>query len=75
MIALARGGALETVLQNQTGIFFNEPTAEALTTAVQEFERKTFDRSAIQRRAAQFSRERFRRELESRVKINNHAHI
>jgi hypothetical protein len=46
-----------------------------LTTAVHEFERKTFDRSAIQCRTAQFSRERFRRELESRVKISKHARI
>jgi len=38
VIALGRGGALETVIEGQTGIFFKEPTAESLVAAVERFE-------------------------------------
>ncbi len=38
VIALARGGALETVVDGKTGLFFAEPTATSLNDAVSRFE-------------------------------------
>jgi glycosyltransferase involved in cell wall biosynthesis len=38
VIALARGGALETVIDGTTGIFFDQPTFEALNLAINRFE-------------------------------------
>lgn len=38
VIALARGGALETVIPRKTGLFFDDPTAECLNVAIAAFE-------------------------------------
>ena len=63
MIAFASGGALDTVVDGETGVFFREQTPEALSEAVARFERIQFDPYAIQQHARRFSTERFRREL------------
>lgn len=39
VIAYARGGALETVVDGETGIFFEEQTPEALNAAIERWER------------------------------------
>lgn len=38
VIALGRGGLLETVVADETGVFFSEPTAGAIAGAVERFE-------------------------------------
>jgi glycosyltransferase involved in cell wall biosynthesis len=63
VIALAAGGALETVVENRTGIFFHEPTEEALSSAVSRFERSVWDSGEIRRHAEQFSRDKYREKL------------
>lgn len=37
VIAYGKGGALETVVENETGLFFEEQTADALCAAIQKF--------------------------------------
>lgn len=37
MIAYGRGGALDSVVDGETGMFFHEQTTEALEQAVREF--------------------------------------
>jgi glycosyltransferase involved in cell wall biosynthesis len=61
VIAFGRGGATETVVDGETGIFFNEQTAEAIVKAVDEFElcREKFDRAKIRKNAERFSTGRF----------------
>lgn len=59
VIAYGRGGALETVLDPQTGVFFREQTPEALMEAVQELEQRTFDAQAIRQNALRFSEQAF----------------
>ena len=68
VIAYAGGGALETVT-SQTGIFFHEPTCEALMGAVRvmERERQRFVQEEMVRNAARFGRERFKREIAGEV--------
>ena len=63
VIAYAAGGALDTVVEGSTGIFFGEQTPEALQDAVVRFQRASFDQHVIRRHAQQFSAERFAREL------------
>jgi glycosyltransferase involved in cell wall biosynthesis len=58
VIALGRGGALETVRHEETGLLFDEPNVDSLATTLERFTEMTFDRSAIRRHAEQFSRER-----------------
>ena len=40
VIAYGRGGSLETVVNNVTGLFFMEQTADAIIKAVEDFEMK-----------------------------------
>ncbi len=58
VIALRKGGALETVVENQTGIFFNEPTVKSLADAIQRFETMSFSSQTIRDRARLFDRQR-----------------
>lgn len=63
VIALGRGGALETVEADRTGVFFPEQTVESLAEAVRRFQNIKFDADYIRSHAEKFSEERFRREL------------
>lgn len=39
VIAFRKGGALDTIVEGETGLFFNEQTIPSLTAAIEEFER------------------------------------
>ena len=56
VVAFARGGALETVIDGQTGILFHEQTAEALSKAVEymELNYSNFDPENLRAFAMQF---------------------
>jgi glycosyltransferase involved in cell wall biosynthesis len=68
VIALRRGGALET-LTPETGLFFDAPTPEALIDALGRFEafERHFQPAAARARAELFSEERFRSAFRSKV--------
>jgi glycosyltransferase involved in cell wall biosynthesis len=61
VIALAKGGALETIIDGVTGVFFDEQSAQGIVDAVHKFEaiEQPFDPAAIRARAEMFSSERF----------------
>jgi glycosyltransferase involved in cell wall biosynthesis len=59
VVALARGGALETVVPDQTGILVDELTAAAFADAISHTLDRRFDPVAIRRHAEQFGRQRF----------------
>lgn len=59
VIALAKGGALETVIDGETGILFTESTPESLIQAVASCETKTWNQQALRNHALTFSREHF----------------
>jgi glycosyltransferase involved in cell wall biosynthesis len=63
VIAYAAGGALDTVLDGQTGLLFHEQTPEALADAIRRMEFADFDPVAIRHHAERFSVGRFKREL------------
>lgn len=69
IIAYGRGGALETVIEGRTGLFFDEQTEESLLAAVDRFEdiEETFDPAEIRRHASQFDREVFKAKFRARV--------
>jgi glycosyltransferase involved in cell wall biosynthesis len=73
-VALAKGGALETVTPD-TGILYREPTEEALTEAMREVGRRRYDAAALRRQAIQFSRERYRAEMKSLLETAYRAHL
>lgn len=59
VIALRKGGALETVIEGKTGVFFQDPTAESLTRVLAQFDVTRYTPGACRSRGAQFSREHF----------------
>jgi glycosyltransferase involved in cell wall biosynthesis len=65
VIAYGRGGALETVTPDQTGIFFHRQETEDIIDAVEEFETGPgrFDPRGIRKNAERFSTERFLKEF------------
>lgn len=65
VIAYGSGGARETVIENITGVFFQEQTAESLTDAVQRFEKsfESFSPAPIVQNSQRFSKPRFIRKF------------
>ncbi len=69
VIAYGRGGALETVVEGKTGLFFEQQTVEHLIGAIDAFEDQpvNFDPWVIRQNAERFSVQRFQREFQSFV--------
>lgn len=65
VIAYRKGGALETVTDGKTGIFFDQPTIESLTTAIRRFisMEDQFKPEFIHQQAQKFNKQRFQREM------------
>ena len=72
VIAFAKGGVVETVIDKQTGVFFDEQTEESLNFAINEFEELQFDQTLIRNHALSFSHEVFEKKMrdfvESKIK-------
>jgi len=59
VVAYARGGVLETVVKDLTGVFFEEQNEEALLEAVQQCAARKWDSSVIRKNAERFSEQNF----------------
>jgi glycosyltransferase involved in cell wall biosynthesis len=59
VIAYAAGGALETIVEGRTGVFFRDQSVGALAEAIRGFERVTFDSREIRTHASRFDVEPF----------------
>ena len=62
VIAFGRGGATETITPD-TGVFFEEQTADSLLSAMEQFEKTSFDPSLARMNAERFNTARYEREL------------
>lgn len=68
VIAFGRGGATETIIDGETGIFFPEQTVESIRSAVERFEMDgKVDSEKCRARAEQFSDRRFKSEFAALV--------
>lgn len=66
-IALRAGGALETILDGVTGMFFDEPSAASLAGVLRGFAPERFDAQHLRAHAEQFSPARFTERLRAMV--------
>jgi glycosyltransferase involved in cell wall biosynthesis len=66
-VALARGGATETVVDGKTGLLVDDSSAPALADGIARALSASFDRATIRRNAERFSRERFVNEISELV--------
>ena len=63
VIAYRGGGALETVLEGRTGVFFDEQTAESLADCVRNFDAGKFDPKTCRAQAEKFDIKIFQRKI------------
>lgn len=65
VIAYGKGGSLETVIPERTGVLFGQQTVESLTRALEGFEEREagFLSGVIRENAERFAPQRFRREF------------
>ena len=64
VVALGRGGALDTVIDGETGVLFPETTVDALAAGLKRAAATAWDPARIRRHAEQFSRARFVADIE-----------
>ena len=67
VIAFGEGGALETVVEGKTGLFFEKQTEESLTQVLKEFDTIKFRAGDCIKNAEKFSKSFFIKELERLV--------
>lgn len=77
VIAFAKGGAVETVIDGVTGIHFHEQSAEAIRAAVERFETEplVFDPMQLRAHADRFSTREFRRQFRDFVEARWAEHL
>ena len=67
VIAFGEGGALETVVDKKTGVFFPNQTVESLNDAISRFEKLTFSAKDFQKNINRFTEEKFINEIKNQV--------
>ncbi len=67
IIAYGVGGALDTVVEGKTGLFFPEQTEDSLIAAINKFKTMQFDPNTIREHAKQFHADRFREKMSTVV--------
>lgn len=68
VIAYRSGGILETVVEEATGLFFDDLTVASLSDTIKRFEKTKFDPEYLKKHAQKFSKERFKKEILNFVK-------
>ena len=75
VIAYGKGGSLETILNNETGVFFYEQKVDSIVEAVNRFEKMgRFNHKYIRENSLRFSVERFRSQFKEYVEKTIQAH-
>jgi glycosyltransferase involved in cell wall biosynthesis len=72
VVALGRGGALETVVDGRTGVLFDEPTPAALRSAIDRMASGIWNPEVIREHALCFGRERFERDIDVWLEEDGH---
>ncbi len=68
VIAYRAGGALDTVIEGVTGVFFDEPTPESLMDAVKAFDPELISAEVCRFNAERFAFDRFRSRLDKIIR-------
>ncbi|MDA8233296.1 MAG: glycosyltransferase, partial [Clostridia bacterium] len=68
VIAFAKGGALETVVANETGLFFEEQTVDSLVSAMRRYNEMVFHKKVIRQHAENFDVSKFKERFMAFVK-------
>ncbi len=63
VICYGKGGVLDTVIDGETGVYFDKQNVESLKEAIIKFEKTKFDKKKIREHSLKFSEENFRKQL------------
>ncbi|MCD6452244.1 MAG: glycosyltransferase [Acidobacteria bacterium] len=75
VIAYGKGGVLETVIPEETGVLFPEQSVPAMVSAVDKFQRLGFNKEVIRKNALRFSPERFKEGISTFIKEGWERHL
>ena len=73
VIAYGKGGALDTVIDGQSGVLFHEQSEAALLAAIERFEQMSFAPDQLQRHAHTFGPDAFKSKIAAVLKANGIA--
>ena len=68
VVAFRKGGAVETIREDETGVFFGEQTPGALREAMERADGMIFDGETIRRNAERFTEARFLEGMEEQIR-------
>jgi len=71
VIAFRSGGAIETILENKTGVFFDEQTTDSLAYAVKNFDSNKFDPTTCRAQAEKFDVSVFKQKVLEKLAKNS----
>ena len=71
VIGLAKGGLLETVKHNYTGVLFENQTSQSILNALKYFETQYFEPEIIRASVEKFSKKRFEKEIKNFVELKS----
>jgi len=63
VIAYRAGGALDTIIDGKTGVFFDKQDKDSLIGAVKKFNKLSFKKDDLVKNAERFSKEKFKKEF------------
>ena len=70
--AFAAGGSLETVVEGETGLFFSQPSAQALAQTLRALDATSFDPARLQAHARGFAPDVFRARMAALIERSLH---
>lgn len=70
VIALGQGGALESIVDGKTGVFFEHPTVESLKKSIKKFEKMKLKPEGCRKQAEKFGKKRFVKQVSNFISSN-----
>jgi len=67
VIAYGKGGVLDTIINEKTGLFFYEQNSESLIQAILKFEQKHFDNQECKKNADKFNKTNFKQRIKKYI--------
>jgi glycosyltransferase involved in cell wall biosynthesis len=72
VVAYKKGGALDTIVDGRTGVFFERQTKDDLVKAIRRIGKMRFRKNDLIKNAKKFSKERFKKEFLDMLKRNSY---
>ncbi len=67
VICYGKGGVLDSVIDGETGVYFQEQTVESLKEAILKFEKMKFNKETIRKHALKFDEKEFQKKIKEYV--------